>query len=122
MRHVFFVATAVSIFLAASASPPAALADDTLEGEILDLACYIGRNAKGPSHTRCAQTCAEHGMPLGLLTDDGKVYILYPKHGAEEGFEAVKKLAGTDAKITGRVDQKDSLLGIEVHSAVSAKE
>lgn len=95
--------------------------DTTVEGEILDLACYIGRGAKGPSHTRCAATCAEHGMPLGLLGKDGKVYILYPKHGAEEGFDEVKTLAGQNAKLTGLVEDKDGLLGIEVHAAVKAE-
>lgn len=100
-------------------SAATARADDMLSGEVLDLACYIAKGAKGPSHTRCAATCAEHGMPLGLLTGDGKVYILYPKHGAEEGFEQVKKLAGQNAKVTGTVQQKDALLGLEVHAAAA---
>ena len=96
-------------------------AADTVTGEVLDLACYIGKGAKGPAHRRCAQTCAEHGMPLGLLAEDGKVYVLYPKHGKEDGFEAVKKLAGSNAKLTGKFADKDGLLGMEVHEAVAAE-
>ena len=57
---------------------------------------------------------------LGILTDDGAVYLLYPKHGAEEDFEAVKKLAGAKAKLTGKTHEKDGLKGLEVHSAVPA--
>ena len=101
--------------------PVAALAADTLTGEILDLACYISKGAKGPAHKRCAQTCAEHGMPLGLLTEDGKVYVLYPKHGKEKSFDAVKELAGSDAKLVGKVADKDGLLGMEVHEASAAE-
>jgi hypothetical protein len=99
-------------------NPPPAQAADEFVGEILDMACYIGRNARGPSHKRCAQKCAEHNMPLGILTDDGTVYLLYPKHGAEEDFEAVKKLAGAKAKLTGKTHEKDGLKGLEVHTAV----
>lgn len=99
----------------------AADAADTLEGEVLDMACYLADGAKGPAHKRCAQTCAEHGMPLGLLTDDGAVYLLYPKHGKEEAFEAVKKLAGADARLTGKSADRGGLKGFEVHGAEPAE-
>ena len=102
-------------------STRAAQATGEFVGEILDMACYIGRGARGPSHKRCAQKCAEHNMPLGILTDDGAIYLLYPKHGAEEDFEAVKKLAGANAKLTGNSHEKDGIKGLEVHSAVPAE-
>ena len=102
-------------------SAPVAHAADTLEGEILDLACYIPEGAKGPAHKRCAQTCAEHGMPLGLLVEDGTVYLLFPKHGKEEQFDDVKKLAGTDAKLTGKASERAGMKGFEVHAAEAAE-
>ncbi|MFQ5352105.1 MAG: hypothetical protein ACE5D3_03420, partial [Candidatus Binatia bacterium] len=72
----------VGLILLASLLVPVAApaAVDTIEGEVLDLACYIPKHAKGPAHKQCAKTCAENGMPLGLLTDEGTVYLLYPKH------------------------------------------
>ncbi len=106
--------------IALVAGATAAVAED-LEGEILDLSCYISKGAKGPAHTRCAQSCAEHGMPLGLLTGDDKIYILYPKHGKEQSFDEVKALAGTQAKLTGSLFEKDGLLGMEVTAAAPAK-
>jgi hypothetical protein len=60
-------------------------------------------------------------MPLGVLTDDGRVYLLYPKHGSEEQFEAVKALAGSRAKLSGNAHEKDGLKGLEVHSATAAE-
>ncbi|HYB99032.1 MAG TPA: hypothetical protein VEC57_07825 [Candidatus Limnocylindrales bacterium] len=120
MRYSFALRLVMASALVMAAAP-AARAADTVEGEILDMACWIGRSAKGPSHTRCAQTCAEHGMPLGILSkSDSKVYLLYPKHGAEEAFEDVKKLAGVNAKLTGKLQEKDGLFGMEVHSAAKA--
>jgi len=94
---------------------------ETIEGEILDLACYIPKRAKGPAHRKCAQTCAEHGMPLGLLTDDDAVYLLYPQHGKEDSFETVKKLAGTRARLTGDPSERGGLHGFEVHDAAAAE-
>lgn len=96
-----------------------AFAAEELTGEILDMACYIGRGAKGPAHTRCAKTCADHGMPLGLLTDDSRVLLLYPKHGKEDAFAEVKALAGERAVLRGNVHDRKGLLGMEVHSARS---
>ena len=121
MSRRMFSTLVMTFALAATLVVSPSHAADELEGEILDLACWIGRGAKGPSHTRCAQRCAEHGMPLGLLTDDDKVYVLYPKHGKEEGFEEVKKLAGTRAKLSGKLHDKDGLLGMEVLEAAAAE-
>jgi hypothetical protein len=93
---------------------------EQIEGEVLDLACYIPKRAKGPAHHKCAETCAEHGMPLGLLTDDASVYLLYPRHGEESSFETVKQLAGRRAKLTGDAAERAGMRGFEVHDAAPA--
>jgi hypothetical protein len=121
MKRIPTMVVALAILALSLLSPETARANEEFVGEILDMACYIGRGARGPSHKRCAQKCAEHNMPLGILTDDGAIYLLYPKHGAEEDFEAVKKLAGAKAKLTGKSHEKDGIKGLEVHSAVAAE-
>jgi hypothetical protein len=107
--------------LACLALAPELRAAEQIEGEILDLACFIPKRAKGPAHRKCAQTCAEHGMPLGLLADDDSVYLLYPRHGQEESFETDKKLAGTRARQTGDAAERGGLRGFEVHDAAAAQ-
>lgn len=98
-----------------------AVASDVIQGEILDLACYLPKGAQGTAHARCAQTCAEHGMPLGLLTDDQKIYVLYPKHGKESSFDGVKKLAGQRAKLTGAASERGGMRGFEVTESAAAE-
>ena len=115
------VACGAALWLLCSAPAPAVRAAEQIEGEILDLACYIPKRAKGPAHRKCAQTCAEHGMPLGLLTDDDAVYLLYPRHGQEDSVETVTKLAGTRARLTGDPAERGGLNGFEVHDAVAAE-
>jgi hypothetical protein len=118
MKTIALVAAALALMLALRGTAEAA---DQIVGEILDLACYIPKRAKGPAHKKCAQTCAEHGMPLGLLTDDDTVYLLYPRHGEEKAFDAVKKLAGARARLTGSASERGALRGFEVHEATAAE-
>ena len=46
---------------------------DKVTGEVIDSACYIKAGARGADHARCAADCAKAGIPLAILTDDGKV-------------------------------------------------
>ena len=120
MRSVLSVFSIVATVCLLTTVPVPAHAEDVVTGEILDMACYIPKGAKGPSHARCAQICAEHGMPLGVLAEDDTVYLLYPKHGNEEVFDEVKKLAGKKAKLTGKKAERGGLHGFEVQAAVAA--
>jgi hypothetical protein len=117
-RRLWLALAAVAVMVTAVSG--SALATEQIDGEILDLACYIPKRAKGPAHQKCAQTCAEHGMPLGLLTDDDVVYLLYPRHGQESAFDDVKKLAGRRAHLTGEASERGGLHGFEVHAAIAA--
>lgn len=54
----------------------------TVTGEIMDTWCYYsgvmgGRDAVvGSSHHTCAIWCAAGGIPVGLLTEEGEVYLV----------------------------------------------
>ncbi|HHT9124201.1 MAG TPA: hypothetical protein ACFYD6_00105 [Candidatus Brocadiia bacterium] len=51
----------------------------TVVGEIVDMSCYLQLGKHGAKHKDCAQKCATHGEPIGLLTKNGDVYILIPE-------------------------------------------
>jgi hypothetical protein len=48
----------------------------TLVGEIVDYSCYLQVGKHGTKHRDCGQKCLRNGMPIGLLTKDGKLYLL----------------------------------------------
>ena len=73
----------------------------TVRGEVLDMACYIAHEAKGPDHAGCAKRCAKGGQPMGLLAEDGTVYLLYASHEDGSAFEKTKEHAGQNVEITG---------------------
>jgi hypothetical protein len=45
-------------------------------GEVIDLACYFDDGASGPDHAACARMCIASGLPVGLKTKNGQVYVL----------------------------------------------
>jgi hypothetical protein len=48
----------------------------TITGEVIDLACYYDDGGSGPEHAACARMCIESGLPVGLKTKNGQVYVL----------------------------------------------
>ncbi|MBI3451228.1 MAG: hypothetical protein HY049_20225 [Acidobacteria bacterium] len=48
----------------------------SVSGEVIDSACYVKSGSHGSEHSGCAGGCAKRGVPLALLTDDGKVVMV----------------------------------------------
>lgn len=48
----------------------------TVVGEIIDISCYNSLGKHGTKHRDCGQKCVRNGMPVGLLTKEGVVYLL----------------------------------------------
>lgn len=89
----------------------------TVQGEIVDLACYMSKGSKGTQHRACAQMCAKKGVPIGVLTDSGEVYLLVDDHEDPEPYEAARKLAGDRAEVSGKKFAKGGVATIVVGAA-----
>jgi hypothetical protein len=48
----------------------------TLVGEVIDFSCYLQLGKHGEKHRTCGQGCARNGQPVGLLTQNGQMYML----------------------------------------------
>jgi hypothetical protein len=48
----------------------------TVTGELLDFSCYMQIGKHGEKHRSCAQKCFTAGQPIGLLAEDGTMYML----------------------------------------------
>ena len=90
-------------------------------GEILDAGCYLGHGAMGAKHTECALKCAANGMPLMLLTKDGKAILLTPPHDNPDAYGQLKTMAGSMAVVTGTLSERGGVKGIEVTGVEAAK-
>ncbi len=88
----------------------------TLEGEVLDLYCYMKHpaNGQGAGHAKCARNCIRKGLPIGYKAD-GKVYVIVGRE-HESAADLVADLAGVPSRITGRLIEHDGILAIELES------
>lgn len=117
-------ATLFLLFLIPAAAAPLvaeeATSDVTIEGEILDLACYVSHEVRGADHADCAKRCVQAGQPMGLLTAEGAVYVLFADHKDSAAFEAAKNYAGETVRITGTVSEQAGVQGLTVHAVESS--
>jgi hypothetical protein len=91
----------------------------TWTGEILDAGCYVAHGAMGAKHAECALKCASNGMPLMLMTKDGKAILLTPNHDNPDAYNQLKTMAGSSATVTGTLAERSGVKAIDV-TAVAA--
>ena len=92
----------------------------TVSGEILDMKCYMASGAHGDGHKQCAATCINGGSPMGILTDDGKVYLLIEGSKNADAYDEAKKFAGEKVTLTGTFSDKNGVQALIV-TEVKAK-
>ena len=92
----------------------------TVTGEILDMKCYMTSGAHGDNHKDCAASCVKGGSPMGVLTDDGKVYLIIAGKSNPEAYDNAKKLAGEKVTVTGTLSEKGGVQALIV-TEVKAK-
>jgi len=114
------LATALFLFGAlAYAAEKSAAAPKTVTGEVVDLGCYLGSGMKGTGHKECASTCIAKGMPMGLLTSKGVLYVLTMNHDNADPFNQAKQYAGGQVKITGPVSMRNGTRSLEVNAVAA---
>jgi hypothetical protein len=86
----------------------------TITGEVLDMGCYMKSGAHGADHKSCADMCVKGGSPMGVLTSDGKVYLLVADDSKKDAYEEAKKHAGEQVTVTGELSEKDGIKGLVV--------
>ena len=94
--------------------------DVAVQGEVVDLACYMGHQAMGKKHKDCAEMCIKGGMPIGLVTDKGDVYLMLEDHTNKEAYQSLKGMAGDQVKVLGDLHKRGRLEAIIVERAQKA--
>jgi hypothetical protein len=92
----------------------------TLTGELIDTGCYLGHGAHGANHVECATKCISGGMPMGLLTKEGTLYLLTMNHDNPDAYNQLKEMAGKTVSVTGEVMSRSGMKGIDVTEAKEA--
>ncbi len=87
---------------------PAQKREGTIEGQVVDVSCYLAQGLSGDTHRQCAELCANQlGIPLNILVDDGTMYQLVdddmPGH---DQNPTVVQYAEQRVRVTGTIIEK----------------
>lgn len=89
----------------------------SLKGELIDTWCYFSGVMGGPeavvgsAHHTCAIWCAAGGIPVGMLGEDGDVYMILklPEDDASAGGDSFVELTNDTIEAEGTVYERDGL-------------
>jgi len=98
----------------------------TVTGEIIDTWCYLSGvmgppdATQGSAHHACALWCSAGGIPVGLVTEDGSIYMVLKIEGDAQlaGGDTALKLAAHTVEATGVLHQRDGLNYLIVETVV----
>lgn len=85
----------------------------TVKGEILDLVCYLAHGGQGKDHISCAVKCIKEGAPVGILSEDGQVYLIV-EHEKVKAYRDAKGMPGQIVKVTGKLIRSGGLQAIQI--------
>lgn len=98
-----------------------------IKGEIIDTWCYFSGVMGGPdavtgtAHYTCALWCSAGGIPVGLLGEDGQVYMVLKIEGddANASGDTQLRLAAHEITADGMLYKRDGLNYLVVEKVVS---
>ncbi|HTR20269.1 MAG TPA: hypothetical protein VMH88_05375 [Gemmatimonadales bacterium] len=92
----------------------------TLTGTVVDVNCFTANGASGAAHKACAEACAKAGVPLGILSSDGTLYMAVSAKPADPQNSKLLPFAEGKVKVTGTHRFKNGLHSIEIKTIEAA--
>jgi hypothetical protein len=129
MIHPVKFASLIGGAILAFANPALAADEGTrvqITGEIMDTWCYFSGVMGGPdavvgtAHHTCALWCSAGGIPVGLLGEDGTVYMVLKieNDDSSAGGETQLRLASHTVTADGMLYERDGLNYLVVEEVV----
>ncbi|MEO0912486.1 MAG: hypothetical protein AAFY59_05790 [Pseudomonadota bacterium] len=111
MKHLAIAA------LAALPLPALAAEEVSITGEVIDTWCYFSgvmgppESVTGSAHHTCAMWCAAGGIPVGVLAEDGTVYMVLKWEGNEsaDGSAAILDVQSDKITANGELHERDGI-------------
>jgi len=120
--------TAATILFASLAAPASAAGERIkVIGEAIDTWCYFSgvmgppEAVVGTAHHTCALWCAAGGIPVGLLAEDGTVYMVLKIEGATDnaGGDSYIDLASHQITAEGEMHERDGIKYLIVEKVIA---
>ena len=88
----------------------------TVNGEVVDLWCYLEGGDRGPAKKACATACATAGNPIAILDTAGNLYVAAGLKDHQPGKTLLLKRMSSDVTVTGTLVKKGGVQMIYVDS------
>jgi hypothetical protein len=94
----------------------------TVTGEVIDSWCYLSEImfATGSAHHQCAIWCARGGVPVGILGQDGQVYVVLKVAGDAGviGHHGVLRMQSNEVVVEGDLYERDSVKYLAIDTII----
>lgn len=101
-------------------TPPSTVKSVT--GTVVDVSCKFGQGLAGKDHKMCSEVCADRGIPLAVLGDDGKLYLATSAGMPGDSQNSkLKPFAEARVTVTGKVFAAAGASAIQIDKIVAAK-
>jgi hypothetical protein len=123
MRKFLLSVLSLGVFIAAQPAS-AQMMPHAQEGEmvtmtatVVDMSCKVVFDLEGDDHRMCAQVCFDQGVPLGLMSEEGEIFLpVTMKMGMERGDKDLKGHAEHTVTVTGKVMDRGGVKAILIES------
>lgn len=127
MKYISFLSAVLTAGFLSSGALAAEGGRIQITGEIIDTWCYFSGVMGGPdavvgsAHHTCALWCSAGGIPVGLLAEDGTVYMVLKieSDATSASGDTQLRLAAHTVSVDGIAYQRDGLNYIVVSEVVS---
>ncbi len=123
LKRIFACTVALACFalpLTAQGHGATAGNEMTITGQVIDLNCHTTNGASGAAHKACAQACAKAGVPLGILSSDGTIYVPVSSKPGDPQNSKLEPYAEAKVKVTGMHRLVSGLHTIEIKTVSAA--
>ena len=94
----------------------------TITGTVIDVSCKFGQGLAGKEHKMCSEICADKGLPLAVLGDDGTLYLATSPGMPGDGQNPkLKPYAEQKITVSGKVFAAAGASAIQIEKIVAAK-
>jgi len=123
MTHEVKVLTVVLVMVAITCATVAVLIaeepkempkEETVKGEVVDLWCFLSSGARGADHKECAITCAKAGNPIGIVDEQGNIYIAMGSKNMQPGKDILTDKMAATVTVTGKIIKKGGVQAIYI--------
>ena len=76
----------------------------TLKGEVMDVACYLGHGGAGKGHADCGKKCVLGGLPVAIKSGDTLYFAVSKDHQAMN--QQLGPWVGHQVEVTGEVSER----------------